>query len=101
MSIGNITTIYSNSDDSWKDLGYYATAAIIAEDDNMTFTVGDESYTNYNFINYFNAALKEDTQYRVFIRLYSAANNPVCTIIIVFSYCRLGNFRYKLKLFRF
>ncbi len=74
----NITTIYRFSDPLWRDLGYYATAAITADNDNTTFTIGNSVYTTYNSLDYFNAPLNEDTQYRVFIRLYSSVNNPVC-----------------------
>ena len=76
--MSNSSILYPYSDDRWRNLGYYVTAALSVDTSNTPFTIGERTYTNYNSVSYFNARLEEDVEYSVIIRLFSAADDPVC-----------------------
>ena len=71
------TTLYPHSDSRWKSLGYYVTSVFHAKHDDVTYTVGDRESQQYLGVTYYNAPLSTDVSYCVFIRLYSAATDPV------------------------
>ena len=71
------TTLYPHSDSRWKSLGYYVTSVFHASRDDLTYTVGNKESQQYNGVTYYNAPLSTDVSYCVFIRLYSAATDPV------------------------
>ena len=71
------TTLYPHSDSRWKLLGYYVTSVFHASHDDLTYTVGNKESQQYLGVTYYNSPLYTDVSYRVFIRLYSAATDPV------------------------
>ena len=77
-------------DKRWRDLGYYVAGIFTAHKDNINFTLGDKTSSTFNEFTYYNGPLEEDTAYRVFIRVYSAADNPVqyfvCTFFLLYIY---------------
>ena len=71
------TTLYPYSDNRWKSLGYYVTGVFHANNDDMTYTVGNRESRQYLGVTYYNSPLSTDVSYSVFIRLYSSATDPV------------------------
>ena len=71
------TTLYPYSDNRWKSLGYYVTGVFHANNDDITYTVGNRKTQIYLGVTYYNSPLSTDVSYRVFIRLYSSATDPV------------------------
>ena len=69
--------LYGYDDNQWRDLGYYVAGIFPADRDNTNFTLGDKTSSTLNGVAYYNGPLEEDTACRVFIKVYSAADNPV------------------------
>ena len=74
------TTLYPYTDSRWKSLGYYVTSLFHANNDDVTYTVGNRESRQYLGVTYYNSPLSPDVSYRVFIRLYSSATDPVSQI---------------------
>ena len=74
------STLYSYSDNAWKQYQYYATALHYDEMQNTTLTIGTGSIYSFEGegrAKYLDAPLEAGTSYRVFIRLYSSVSDTV------------------------
>ena len=72
------STLYSYSDDNWRQYNYYVTALDYHNSQNTTLVIGTGNiYTFEGGARYIDAPLESGRSYRVFIRLYSSASDPV------------------------
>ena len=72
------STLYSYSDDAWKQYQYYVTALHYHGSQNTTLTIGTGSIYSFDRgARYLDAPLEAGTSYRVFIRLYSGVSDAV------------------------
>ena len=82
--ISNSSILYGYNDTQWRNLGYYVAGIFPANKDDTNFTLGNKTSTMLNGFTYYNGPLEEDTAYRVFIKVYSAAYNPVQYFLCAF-----------------
>ena len=75
--ISDSNLLYGYDDNQWRGLGYYVVGIFPAYRDSTNFTLGDKTSSTFNGNTYYNGPLEEDSAYRVFIKVYSAADNPV------------------------
>ena len=99
--ISDSNLLYGYNDNEWRDFGYYVAAIFPANRSNTNFTLGDKTSSTLNGVAYYNGPLEEDTAYRVFIKVYSAADNPVqyfvCTFFYYISTCTRTSVSTRLK----
>ena len=82
--VSDNSTLLGYNDYQWRDHGYYVAGIFPADRNNTNFTLGDKTNSTFGNYTYYNGPLEENIDYRVFIKVYSAADNHASSFVAFF-----------------